>query len=176
MSELNRAALEQRPEDELVMLVVSRVRAMVDATVVAAWVANRDDGLSVAHAQGDGAAALAGSVADGGSLIATVARSGRSELVTDARADVRVPRALVDAGAGAAIFVPLTAGDETFAVIGVLRASGREPFRPHETDLMQSFGIQAGPALRLRAGLDARSNNSRSCPIANASPAICTTR
>ena len=37
VSELNRAALEQRPEDDLLALVVSRARAMVGATLVAAW-------------------------------------------------------------------------------------------------------------------------------------------
>jgi PAS domain S-box-containing protein len=149
LSELNRAALEQRPEDELLAVVLSRVRAMVDATTVAAWTVNRDGQLAVVHADGDGAARLVGLVAGDDSLITNVARSARCEVVRDASTDDRVPQVLVDAGVRSAVFVPLVAADELFAVIGVLRDHNREPFQPHETDLLQSFGLQAAAAFAL---------------------------
>ena len=71
------------------------------------------------------------------------ARSLRAELVPDLRADARVPRAFVDAGMESGLFVPLHAADETFGVLGVMTAHGREPLQPHDADLLQAFGVHA---------------------------------
>ncbi len=150
LSELNRAALEQRPEDELLMLVVSRVRAMVDATLVAAWSAAGVDGrLEAVHAEGDGAAPLTGTEASEDSLLATAARTARCEVVPDVAVESGLPPALRDIGIASAVFAPLAAAGETFAVIGVMRTRGREPFQPHEIDLLQAFAMQAALSFAL---------------------------
>jgi len=117
---------------------------MVSATLVAAWAPTRGgDELVVAYADGDGTSAILGTVAPADSLITTVARSKRMELVRDLRADLRVPRPLADAGMESGLFVPLHAAGETFGVIGVMMARGRDPLQPHEADLLQAFGMQA---------------------------------
>jgi len=142
--ELNRAVLERRPEDDLLALVASRARAMVNATLVAAWSVSRgDDGMTVAYADGDGASAILGTRAAPESVVGVVARAKRAELVRDLQADLRVPRELSAAGLGSGFFVPLEAGSATFGVIGVMMAKGREALQPHEADLLQAFGQQA---------------------------------
>jgi len=144
IGELNRAVLEQRPEDELLALIVSRARAMVSATLVVAWSpSGSGDELVVTYAEGDGASALLGTRAPDDSLITLVARAARTESVSDLRADLRVPRELADTGMSSGLFVPLHAGDETFGVIGAMVARGREPMQSHEADLLQAFGAQA---------------------------------
>ena len=144
IGELNRAVLEQRPEDELLALIVSRARAMVGATLVVAWSPSASgDELVVTYAEGDGASALLGTCAPDNSLITTVARAARTESVSDLSADLRVPREIPDTGMASGLFVPLHAADETFGVIGAFAARGREPMQPHETDLLQAFGAQA---------------------------------
>ena len=144
VAELNRAVLEQRPEAELFALVVSRAAAMVGASLVAAWSPGpAGDELVVAYAEGDGASALLGTRAPDDSVITTVARALRTESVANVQADLRVPRELADAGMSSALFVPLGAGDETFGVLGIMMARGREQMQPHEADLLQAFGAQA---------------------------------
>ena len=144
VGELNRAVLERRPEKDLLALVASRARAMVSATLVAAWApAPHGDELFVTYADGDGTSALLGTTAAEDSVITIAARVKRAEVVRDLRADLRVPRVLPDAGMGSGLFVPLHAAGETFGVIGVMMARGREPLQPHETDLLQAFGLQA---------------------------------
>ena len=89
---LNRAALEQRPEDDLLALVVSRARAMVGATLVAAWApSDGGDGLVVAYAEGDGASALLETRAADTSVIVTAARQIRTEIVPDLGSDASHP-------------------------------------------------------------------------------------
>ena len=144
VAELNRAVLDQRPEEELFALVVSRAAAMVGASLVAAWSpAPAGDELVVAYAEGDGASALIGTRAPDDSVITTVARGSRTESVSDLQSDLRVPRELAEAGMTSGLFVPLGAGDETFGVIGIMMARGREQMQPHEADLLQAFGSQA---------------------------------
>ncbi len=144
VGELNRAVLERRPEEDLLALVASRARAMVSATLVAAWAPGAGgDELFVAYADGDGTSAILGTTVADDSVITMVARSKRTELVPDLRADLRVPRVLPDAGMGSGFFVPLHAAGETFGVIGVMMARGREVLQPHEADLLQAFGLQA---------------------------------
>ncbi len=144
VGELNRAVLERRPEEDLLALVASRARAMVSATLVAAWSpASGDSQLFVVYADGDGTSAVLGTAAAEDSLITFVARSKRTELVPDLRADLRVPRVLPDSGMGSGLFVPLHAAGETFGVIGVMMARGRDALQPHESDLLQAFGLQA---------------------------------
>jgi len=144
VGELNRAVLEQRPEDELLALTVSRARAMVSVTLVVAWSPSASgDELVVTYAEGDGASALLGTHAPKDSVITTVARAARTESVSDLRADLRVPREIPDTGMESGLFVPLHAADETFGVIGAMVARGREPMQPHEADLLQAFGAQA---------------------------------
>jgi PAS domain S-box-containing protein len=141
---LNRAVLEQRPEDELLALVVSRARAMVSASLVVAWAPTpAGDGLTVTSAEGDGASALLGSVAPDDGIVTNAARTLRVELVPDLRADARVPRSLVDAGLESGLFVPLHAAGEMFGVLGVMTARGREPLQAHDADLLQAFGGHA---------------------------------
>src|SRR3954449_2912373 len=106
-AELNRAALEQRPDGDLLELVVSRARTMVGAPLVAAWSpARRGDDLVVAYAEGRSAAAVMTSHAGSDSLIAAIARAAQAELVRDLRADPRVPAELAAAGFGSALFFP----------------------------------------------------------------------
>ena len=94
VGELNRAVLEQRPEDELLALIVSRARAMVGATLVAAWSPSaRGDELVVTYAEGDGASALLGTHAPNDSLITTVGtRSPYRERERSARRSSCAPR------------------------------------------------------------------------------------
>jgi two-component system sensor histidine kinase DevS len=149
-AELNRAALENRPEDDLLALVVSRARAMVGATLVAAWAPdNSGDGLVVTNAEGDGANQVLGTRAADDSLVTTAARVAESELVPDLRADARVPSVLADAGLTSGLFVPLHAASETFAVLGVMTTGGREQLQPEEVDLLQAFGVQAAASFAL---------------------------
>ena len=147
VGELNRAVLELRSDNELLALVASRARAMVSATLVAAWSPGpTGDELVVSYALGDGTSAILGSDATEDSVITGVARSTRAELVPDLEADLRVPRELPDAGMASGLFVPLHAGGETFGVLGVMMAHGREPLQTHEADMLQAFGMQAAAA------------------------------
>lgn len=147
VGELNRAVLERRPEEDLLALVASRARAMVSATLVAGWApGGAGDQLFVTYADGDGTSAILGTRAAEDSVVTVVARSKRTELVRDLRANLRAPRPLADAGMGSGLFVPLHAAGETFGVIGVMMARGREPLQPHEADLLQAFGLQAAVA------------------------------
>lgn len=145
---LNRAALEQRPEDDLLALVVSRTRAMVGATLVVAWSPVGDE-LVVAYAEGDGTSALMGTRAAENSPVVTAARQIRTEVVPDFGDTAGVPRELINAGMGSGVFVPLNAAEEIFAVIGIVMARGRDPLQPHEVDLLQAFGMQAGASFAL---------------------------
>jgi len=139
---LNRAVLEQRPEEDLLALVVSRSRAMVGASLVVAWSASAAGELVATCADGEGASALLGTIAPADSIVTTAARSLRAELVPDLRPDARVPRNFVDAGLESGLFVPLHAADEIFGVLGVMTGHGREPLQAHDADLLQSFGVQ----------------------------------
>ena len=149
VAELNRAALEQRPEDDLLELVVSRARAMVGATLVAAWSPGGGDALVAAYAEGDLSSMIIGSRAAADSLVTTTARLEKSELVLDLRTDARVPPELIAAGLTSGLFIPLHVADETFAVLGVMTTSGREPLQPPEVDLLEAFGLQAAASLAL---------------------------
>ena len=101
VGELDRAVLERRSEDALLALVGARARAMVSATLAAAWSVT-DDGLVVTYAEGDGTSAVLGNRAAEDSVVTVVARSTQAELVRDLKADLRVPRELADAGLGSA--------------------------------------------------------------------------
>ena len=149
-AELNRAALEQRPEDDLLALVVSRARAMVGATLVAAWSPEPGgDCLVVSNAEGDRSSELIGTRASEASLVTTAARTAGTELVTDLRTDTRAPPELAAAGFTSGLFVPLHAAGETFAVLGVMTTGGREPLQPPEVDLLEAFGLQAAASFAL---------------------------
>ena len=67
----------------------------------------------------------------------------RTESVADLQSDLRVPRELPNTGMSSGLFIPLHAGGETFGVIGIMMARGREQMQPHEADLLQAFGAQA---------------------------------
>jgi signal transduction histidine kinase len=121
---------------------------MTGTTLAAAWAPGPGgDAFDVVGAQGDGAGALTGTTADDDSIITAVARAARPEFVRDLRADPRVPRVLVDAGLGSALFVPLHAGDEIFAVLAIAQARDHDPLETHDIDLLQAFGIQASASL-----------------------------
>jgi PAS domain S-box-containing protein len=147
IGELNQAALENRPEEELFELIVGRVRAMTGATLVAAWAPRSDGDFEVVSAAGDGAGALAGATAPDGTVVVSVARAGRPEFVADLRADPRALRVYTDIGLGSALFLPLHAEGETFAVLLIAQARGSEPLQPHDIDLLQSFAIHASASL-----------------------------
>ncbi len=66
IGELNQAALENRPEVELLALIVGRLRAMTGATLVAAWAPRPDGVFEAVAAVGDGAGALMGTAAPAG--------------------------------------------------------------------------------------------------------------
>jgi PAS domain S-box-containing protein len=148
-AELNRAALEQRPEDDLLELVVSRARAMVGASLVAAWSPGGEDGSVVAYADGDLSSTIIGTRAAPDSLVATTARRAKSELVLDLRTDARVPPELAAAGFTSGLFVPLHAAGETFAVLGVMTTEGRGHLQHTEVDLLEAFGVQAAASFAL---------------------------
>ena len=104
VGELNRAVLEQRPEDELLALVVSRARAMVERDARRGVVARRRSGdeLVVTYAEGDGASALLGTRArrrlrdhDG-----RRARRAPRVVARPAAPTFACPRELADAGHG----------------------------------------------------------------------------
>jgi len=146
--ELNQAALENRPEVELLGLAVGRVGSMTGATLVVAWAPEPGgEGFEVVSARGDGAGAITGTRTDSDSIVTAVARAGRAEFVRDLRADTRVPRVLVEAGLVSALFLPLHAGGETFAVLGIAQSRDHQPLEPHDIDLAQTFGIQASASL-----------------------------
>jgi PAS domain S-box-containing protein len=147
IGELNQAALENRPEVELLELVVGRVRAMTGATLVAAWAPRIDDVFEAVSAVGDGAGALSGTTVDADSVVMSVARSARPEYVTDLRGDPRGLKVYADAGLRSALFLPLQAEGETFAVIVVAQARDSEPLQPHDIDLLQAFAIHASASL-----------------------------
>jgi signal transduction histidine kinase len=83
------------------------------------------------------------------SLIAEIARAAHAELVPDLRADPRVPPELAESGFGSALFLPVRAANETFAVLGVMTTEGREPLQPYEVDLLEAFGLQAAASFAL---------------------------
>jgi len=146
--ELNRAALENRPENELLALVVGRIRAMTGATLVVAWAPlPAGETFAVVGAQGDGAGALAGTSVGSDSIVTAVARAGRPEMAADLLGDERAPYVLADAGLKSALFLPLHAAGETFAVIGIAQARGADALEPHDIDLLQAFGIQASASI-----------------------------
>jgi PAS domain S-box-containing protein len=146
--ELNQAALENRPEVELLGLTVGRVRAMTGATLVAAWATQPGgEGFHVVSAQGDGAGALSRTAADHDSIVTAVARAEHPEMIADLRADPRVPRVLVDAGLGSALFLPLHTASEIFAVLAIAQSPDSGALEPHDIDLLHAFGIQASASL-----------------------------
>lgn len=144
VGELNRAVLERRPDEDLLALVASRARAMVNASLVAAWApSDLGDELIITYAEGDGRAALLTTRAAEDSIVTAAARSNRIESVRNLQTDLRVPGALVDAGMGSGVFVPLHSAGDTFGVLGVMLERGREPLQPYEIDLLQGFALQA---------------------------------
>lgn len=148
VAELNRAVLDGRPEEEVIALIVARARAMVGATLAVAWGPDASASSLVAvHAVGDGAAMLAGTSVPRDSLITLVMQSSRPEHVRDLASDRRAPKALVDAGMGSGLFVPVHAAGDTFAVLGVLLGRNRDPMEPHEIDLLQAFATHTGVAI-----------------------------
>jgi PAS domain S-box-containing protein len=143
IGELNQAALENRPEVELLGLIVGRVRAMTGATLVAAFAPRLDGVFEAVSAVGDGAGALSGTTADDGSIVVSVARAAHAEFV----ADLRALRVYADAGLGSALFLPLHAEGETFAVLVIAQARDGDPLQPHDIDLLQAFAIHASASL-----------------------------
>ena len=126
---------------------------MVSATLVAAWSpSGAGDELVVTYAEGDGASALLGTPAPDDSLIThRRARGPHGERARSDRRSSGAPRSWSAAGMDSGLFVPLHAAGETFGVIGVMMARGREQMQPHEADLLQAFGAQAAVVVRTRA-------------------------
>jgi PAS domain S-box-containing protein len=125
---LNRAVLEDQPQDELLEIVTQRAEAMLGDRPVALWSPSGDGTLTVTHAAGADANTRVGTKAAADSAVVTAARTASTELAANG------------------LFVALHATGETFGVLEVL-ANGAVPLQSHEIELVQAFGTQAALSL-----------------------------
>jgi two-component system, NarL family, sensor histidine kinase DevS len=110
--------------------------------------------LIITHAEGDGAAAALGLILPAGqSLSGQVLSTGESLTSADFAADERASKAARGAMSqiGPAVVLPIGAPGNVRGVLTIGRRHGAPPFPQAQSDVVASFGAQAGVALELAA-------------------------
>jgi two-component system, NarL family, sensor histidine kinase DevS len=153
--EVTTALLSGAEPDDVLASITSQVRVLSGADL--AVLALPDDEkrrLTIAHADGDGAAAVRGLVLQAGqSLSGQVLTSGNPVTSADFAADERASTAARAAMShlGPAVLFPLGAPGNGRGVLTIGRRRGAAPFPDADVAFAASFAAQAGIALELAA-------------------------
>jgi two-component system, NarL family, sensor histidine kinase DevS len=152
-AEFTTALLSGAEPDEVLARITSQARELSDADLVVLALPDADgQRLTVAHADGDGAAAVRGLVLPPGqSLSGRVLASGEPVTSADFAADERASAAARTAMShiGPAVILPLGAPGSRRGVFTIGRRQGKKPFPQADAAFAASFAAQAGVALEL---------------------------
>jgi len=159
IAEITRAILESRGTQEVLQIVATRARELVDsalATVISPT--DGGEGLVIRVADGDLAESLVGSILPmAGSLASEVMRTREPVITLDATNDPRAHRSLAEAGGfGPALVVPLGTDERVFGVVAVSNHRGGSAFTADDLSSLELFAAQASVALehgRIRSEL-----------------------
>jgi two-component system, NarL family, sensor histidine kinase DevS len=154
-AEVTTALLSGAEPGEVLARITGQARDLSDADLAVLALPDEEGrGLTVTHADGDGAQAVRGLVLPmGQSLSGQVLATGEPMTSTDFAGDERAAAAARAAMShlGPAVVFPLGAPDSRRGVLTIGRRHGREPFPPTEAAFAASFAAQAGVALELAA-------------------------
>jgi GAF domain-containing protein len=154
-AEVTTALLSGAEPGEVLARITGQARDLSDADLAVLALPDEEGrGLTVTHADGDGAQAVRGLVLPmGQSLSGQVLATGDPMTSTDFAADERAAAAARAAMShlGPAVVFPLGASGSRRGVLTIGRRHGREPFPPAEAAFAASFAAQAGVALELAA-------------------------
>jgi len=152
-AEFTTALLSGAEADEVLARITSQARELSDADLALVALPDTDgQRLTVAYADGDGAAAVRGLVLPAGqSLSGQVLATGDSVTSADFAADERASAAARAAMSqvGPAVLFPLGAPGSRRGVFTIGRRHGRKPFPQTDAAFAASFAAQAGVALEL---------------------------
>jgi signal transduction histidine kinase len=154
-AEVTTRLLSGAPSGEVLADITRQARELSGADLVAlALPDERGRGLTITHADGDGADAARGLVLPAGhSLSGQVLASGEPVTSADFAADERASQAARGAMSqiGPAVVFPLGVPGNVRGVLTVGRRHGAPPFPQAQADVVASFAAQAGVALELAA-------------------------
>jgi signal transduction histidine kinase len=151
--EVTTALLSGVEPDDVLASITSRVRELSGADLAVLALPDEEGRrLTIAHADGDGAAAARGLVLQAGqSLSGQVLTSGSPVASNDFAADDRAatPARAAMSHLGPAVLFPLGAPGNGRGVLTIGRRHGAEPFPAADVAFAASFAAQAGVALEL---------------------------
>ncbi len=154
-AEITTALLSGTEPGDVLAHITNQARDLSGADIAVLALPDEDgQRLTVAYADGDGAAAVSGLVLPAGrSLSGQVLASGESVTSADFAADERASTAARSAMShvGPAVLFPLGGPGSRRGVFTIGRRHGREPFPEAEAGFAASFAAQAGIALELAA-------------------------
>ena len=154
-AEVTTRLLSGAPSGEVLADITRRARELSGADLVALALPDEGGrGLTITHAEGDGADAARGLVLPAGhSLSGQVLATGEPVTSADFAADERVSQAARGAMSqiGPAVVFPLGVPGNVRGVLTVGRRHGAPPFPQAQADVVASFAAQAGVALELAA-------------------------
>ena len=154
-AEITTALLSGAEPGDVLARITSQARDLSDGDIAVLALPDEEARrLTVAYADGDGAAAVSGLVipADGslsGQVLATGEFVTSADFAADERASAAVRAAM--SHVGPAVLFPLDGGGSRRGVFTIGRRHGREPFPQAEAGFAASFAAQAGVALELAA-------------------------
>ena len=150
VAEITRAILQNRSEGEVLQIIATRARELVDSAVACVMTQDAGDGsLAIRVADGDLAATLVGSVVPlHGSLAGQVLRTRQPVATANASNDPRALRSLAEAGGfGPGLVVPLGTEERVFGAVAVSNHIGSPLFTPEDMHSLEVFAAQASVAL-----------------------------
>jgi signal transduction histidine kinase len=154
-AEVTTRLLSGAPSGEVLADITRQARELSGADLVALALPDEGGrGLTITHAEGDGADAARGLVLPTRqSLSGRVVATGEPVTSVDFAADERVARAARNAMSqiGPAVVFPLGVPGNVRGVLTVGRRHGAPPFPQAQADVVASFAAQAGVALELAA-------------------------
>ena len=154
-AEVTTRLLSGAPSGEVLADITRRARELSGADLVALALPDEGGrGLTITHAEGDGADAARGLVLPTGrSLSGRVLATGEPVTSADFAADKRASQAARGAMSqiGPAVVFPLGVPGNVRGVLTVGRRHGAPPFPQAQADVVASFAAQAGVALELAA-------------------------
>jgi GAF domain-containing protein len=163
------AILAGTDSGELLALVTHHARALAGADLATLALPAEAGRLRIEAADGLLADELRGSSFPvEGTVTGEVLRTGKAVALQDASADERGAQPIVRPGVGPALFVPLAVRGSILGSLTVANASGGEPLRDADVQLVETFAEQAAVAR-------ASSTASPCSRTANGSPRTCTT-
>lgn len=149
-NEITQALLANKDTGDVLQLIASHARTLVDATHAAIFRATSGTGkVMIAAAEGPGLSEILGRSYPPGTLAAQVLDSGRNLLVEDLSA-MSVSEDAQRLGLGPAIIVPIASDKHAFGTLMVARPETLiRPFGPPDLDVVTNFAEAAGVALAL---------------------------